>query len=163
MHLSPLLLLLADAAEEKAPPVIDIDGTVFVQFALFVAMYFVLKHLLFQPYLKMRQARSAGIEGARGEAEQMERRAADIEKDYERKIAQAKSRAEEERARLRGEGQARERDLLAEARGVAQVKVTAARKQIAAESQAAGRELARQAQPLARQIASRILGREVQP
>lgn len=161
MHLSPMLLLLAEAAEEKAPPVIDIDGTVFVQFVLFLVMYFVLKHMLFQPYLKMKAARSAGIEGARGEAEKMEHRAQEIEKDYERKVSQARARAEEERARLRGEGQARERDLLSEARGVAQVKLTAARKQIETEAQAARVELKAQAQPLARQMASRILGREV--
>ena len=50
MLLPALSLVLAEAAEEKAPPVIDIDGTVVVQFAIFVVMFFVLRSLFCKPY-----------------------------------------------------------------------------------------------------------------
>lgn len=163
MPLSPQLLLLAMSSEEKVPPVIDIDGTVLIQFGLFLVMYFVLKHMFFEPYLAMRKQRSAGIEGAREEAERMEARAKELEREHERRFQSARAKAEEERLRLRGEGQARERELLTEARGVASAKLAAARKQIDAETQAASIELQQKAQPLARQIASKILGREVRP
>src|SRR5438046_2161989 len=52
-------------------PLIDIDLTVVVQFALFLVLFFVANRLLFQPYLQLRERRKAGIEGARAEADRM--------------------------------------------------------------------------------------------
>src|SRR5215471_14265253 len=52
-------------------PLIDIDGTVIVQFVLFLVLFAVSNRFLFQPYLRLRERRTAGIEGARGEAERM--------------------------------------------------------------------------------------------
>lgn len=161
MLLSPLVLMMGNGAEEKAPPVIDIDGTVVVQFALFVVMYFVLKKFLFDPYLQMREKRAAGIEGVRGEAAALEKRAADLGAEYQRRLQAARAQAEEERVKLRTQGLDRERDLLAETRAAAQARVTSIRQQIAQQAQAAQRQLAAQAQPLARQIVRQVLGREV--
>lgn len=158
MHLAPLLLLVS---EEKAPPVIDIDGTVFVQFALFAILYLVLRHLVFRPYLEMREARSAGIEGARRRAEEMEEMAREIEQDCQARLARARARAEEVRLRLRAEGQAQEREVVGEARAAATSRLLEARRKIAAEIQAAQQQIQAQAQPLARQMVARILGREV--
>ncbi len=42
-------------------PLIDIDLTVFVQFALFLILFVVANKLLFQPYLQLRERRKAGI------------------------------------------------------------------------------------------------------
>ena len=39
MILQALMLAISERTEEKAPPVIDIDGTVLVQFAIFIAMF----------------------------------------------------------------------------------------------------------------------------
>ncbi len=160
MH-SSLLLLMANVAEEKTPPVIDIDGTIFIQFVLFVAAYIILKHLLFVPYLEMRKLRTAGIQGVQEKAAEMMRRGKELGEDYDRRIKEARGRSDEERLRLRGEGLDRERQVLGEARGVAQERLLQTRGQIAAQAGAASADLARQAQPLARQIASKILGREV--
>ena len=54
-----------------AHPLIDIDGTVFVQFALFLILFVIANKFLFQPYLALRERRKAGIEGARAEATKM--------------------------------------------------------------------------------------------
>ena len=50
-------------------PLIDIDATVIVQLVLFLVLFVVANRLLFQPYLKLRERRRAGIEGARARAE----------------------------------------------------------------------------------------------
>ncbi|MCS6913390.1 MAG: hypothetical protein RMK29_02475 [Myxococcales bacterium] len=157
MHLASLLVLVS---EEKAPPVIDIDGTVFVQFGLFALLYLALRYLLFQPYLEMRQARSAGIDGERRRAEEMEAMAREMEQDCEGRLARARARAEEMRQRLRAEGQAQEREMLSEARAAATHRLLEARRKIAAELQAAQQQIQAQAQMLARQMVARILGRE---
>ena len=61
----PMLMTLASAAEH---PLIDIDNTAFVQFAIFVVMALASNHLLFKPYLRMREQRDAGMDGARDKA-----------------------------------------------------------------------------------------------
>lgn len=167
MHLAalassaPLVLLLGNGAEEQAPPVIDLDGTALIQFALFVVMYFVLKRLLFEPFLAMKKMRSAGIEGAREEAAQMEQRAESLGKDYEGRLQAARSKSDDERLRLRAQGQERERELLTQTRSLTQAQLQAARLRIADEGKAAQAQLQQQALPLSRQIASKVLGREV--
>ena len=60
MILQALMLAISEGAEEKAPPVIDIDGTVLVQFAIFIAMFIVLRQFLFKPYVQMRDDRAHG-------------------------------------------------------------------------------------------------------
>jgi hypothetical protein len=77
----------AEAAEEKAPPIIDIDGTVLIQFALFVAMFLVLRAFLFKPYLKMRAERAERIEGAEAKAGSLSKRADELEAQYKAKVA----------------------------------------------------------------------------
>src|SRR3954468_10876222 len=111
-----LATLLTVAAEEAPPPLIDVDGTLLVQFALFLIMLLILSRALFRPYLKLRDARHKGIEGAREEAHGMDDRVHAIVADYDAKLSAAKLRGNEERQRLRTEGAAHERQVLGKAR-----------------------------------------------
>ena len=70
-----IVATLLIAKEEGPAPLIDVDGTVFIQFGFFLIMLIVLSRVLFRPYLKMRDARHQGIEGAREEASAMQERA----------------------------------------------------------------------------------------
>lgn len=158
---STLAMAGAEAAEEKAPPIIDIDGTVLVQFALFILMFLVLRAFLFKPYLKMRDERSEKIEGAEAKAEALSKRADDLEAQYQAKVTKARSAADEERARLQGEGRTREAELLAQARSRAQERIQATRGQIAAQVKTAQGELEQRAETLGHVLASKLLGREV--
>src|SRR5581483_10622263 len=85
--------LLIAKAEEAPPPLIDLDGTVLLQFGLFVVMYILLRYVLFAPYLRMRADRDRGISGARDEAHKMEERARAIVTDYDAKLGRATRRA----------------------------------------------------------------------
>jgi F-type H+-transporting ATPase subunit b len=156
-----LATLLTAAAEEHQAPLIDVDGTVVVQFALFLIMFLVLSRFLFRPYLQMRDQRDKGIAGARHEAHDMEHRAAKMVADYDSKLTRAKQRGGEERARLRSEGAARERQLLGAARDEAGKVLDEARKNIGKQTDAARTTLNAEANVLAKQMAKKILGREV--
>src|SRR5437899_2192436 len=109
-------LWIATAPEEAAPPLIDLDWTVLIQLGLFLLMLAALWRLLFKPYLALRDARDAGIGGARKQASEMVHRADELAETYEQKMHHAKLRGAEERARLRSEGAAEERQLLGAAR-----------------------------------------------
>lgn len=161
MLLSAFSLALAEATEEKAPPVIDIDGTVLVQFAIFVVMFLILRAFLFKPYLKMRQDRADNIEGAEVKARQAEHQATELEAQYKERMQKARAHADSERAALQSQGRAREAELLGQARERAQARINETRGQITAQVTAAQRELSLRAETLGHQIASKLLGREV--
>jgi F0F1-type ATP synthase membrane subunit b/b' len=137
-----------------------VDGTLFVQFGLFVIMLIVLSRTLFRPYLALRDARHKGIEGAREEAAAMQERAQKTNAEYDAKLTKARQRGAEERARLRGEGAVYERQVLGAARDESQKTLDAARGKINADAAAAQAKLAVESTVLAKQIVKKILGRE---
>lgn len=157
-----MLATIAITLEEEAPPpLIDVDGTVLIQFGLFLVMLLVLSRFMFRPYLKLRDLRKEGIEGARQKAVDMDARAKQIVADYEENLQKARLRGADERLRLRQEGAARERQIVGAAREEVGRTTEAAKANAAKQAGEAKAQLDAQAQVLARQMASKILGREV--
>jgi F-type H+-transporting ATPase subunit b len=142
-------------------PLIDIDGTAFVQFALFLVLMFVANKLMFQPYLALRERRKAGIDGARAEAERMTAQADAKLADYEKQLAIARERANEEGRKVRGEAATHEKEVTDKARASAQTAIDEASTKMRSETEAARALLMPQADAIAKQIASKLLGREV--
>ncbi len=155
------LLAAAAAAPEKPTPLIDIDGTLLVQFGIFVAMYLVLRYLVFSPYLGVQKARGDRIEGARADAKAMQEKAAAMLIDYEARLTKARQRGAEERNRLRAEGQVHEREVLGRAREIGQKALAEARTEAAAQRESARTKLLGEASEMGRRIAARVLGREI--
>lgn len=142
-------------------PLIDIDLTVVVQFALFLITMYVANRLLFQPYLALRERRTAGIDGARAEAAKMTADADARLAEYEKSLAAARDRAGEEGRKIRLEAAALDQKVTDEARTAAQQAIEASQKQVRADTEAARAELLPQAEALARSMSSKLLGREV--
>ena len=144
-----------------AHPLIDIDLTVVLQFVLFAIMFVAANTFLFQPYLRLRARRQAGIEGARAEAEQMSSQADGKLADYEHKLAAARAKAAEDGRTIRAEASAYDRDVTAAARTAAMTAIGQAQSKVRAETEAARATLLPQAETLARSMAGKLLGREV--
>lgn len=161
MILQALLLAVSEGAEEKAPPVIDIDGTVLVQFAIFIAMFIVLRQFLFKPYMQMREDRAHRISSAETAAAETQKRAAQLEKDFKEKMDKAKQSAEDERLKLSHQGRQREEELLSSARERAQGRIRATREQVATQVAKAQTDLSQRAEALSKVLATKLLGREV--
>jgi F-type H+-transporting ATPase subunit b len=142
-------------------PLIDIDWTVVVQFGMFLILFFIANKLLFQPYLRLRERRRAGIEGARAEADRMTAQADAKLADYEKQLASARDRANEAGRSVRAEAAAHEKQVTDQARATAQKAMSEAQARVRAETDAARLALLPQANALAKQIASKLLGREV--
>ena len=142
-------------------PLIDIDFTVFVQFALFLILFWFSNKLLFQPYLRLRERRKAGIEGARAEAERTSASADAKLAEYEKQLAGARMKANEEGRKVRQEAIAHEKDVTDKARAAAQKAIDEATAKMKAETDAARLQLLPQAETLAKRIATKLLGREV--
>src|SRR5205807_507827 len=128
---------VATIAAHEAPPLIDIDLTVVVQFALFLITFLVANTLLFQPYLKLRKRRRDGIEGAREEATRTSASADAKLADYEKQLAAARDRANEAGRKVRAEAAAHEREVTDKARATAHAALDEAQQKMRAETEAA--------------------------
>jgi F-type H+-transporting ATPase subunit b len=151
----------ASATLGSGHPLIDIDYTALVQFALFLVVFVVGNKLLFQPYLRLRERRREGIEGARAEAERMTAQADAKLADYDKQLAAARTRANDEGRKVRADAAAHEKQVTDEARATAQKAMDDAQATVRTETEAARLALLPQANALAKQIASKLLGREV--
>jgi F-type H+-transporting ATPase subunit b len=157
LEMQPTLVEMAAGNQ----PLIDIDGTVLIQFVLFAVMFFAANKLLFQPYLKLRAKRIAGIDGARAEAERMSAEADGKLADYETKLAAARAKATAEQRKIRAEAAAHEREVSDKARASAQAAMDTATATVKRETEAARAELVPQAQLIARRMTKQLLGREI--
>lgn len=159
MNPTPLDTVVSVAA--KGHPLIDIDLTVLIQAVLFGVMFLAANKLLFQPYLKLRERRIAGIDGARAEAERMSGEADAKLADYETKLAAARATAAEEQRKVRAEAAAHEHEVTEKGRLTAQRAMDEATARVKAETATARKDLQPQADAIARGMVKRILGREV--
>lgn len=154
----PVLLTLASAAEH---PLLDIDSTAFIQFAIFVVMALASTQLLFKPYLRMREARDAGMDGARRDAENLSAEADAKLAEYEDKLTSARARAIEERRNIRAEAAQHLEEITSSARASSQAAIEAAHAKVKSEAASARAELLPKAESLATQIVTKLLNREV--
>jgi F-type H+-transporting ATPase subunit b len=154
-------LALAVAASDDVP-LIDIDHTLWIQLALFLLLMLFLSKAVFGPYLKLKDAREKGIEGARGQAKEMQQGAAERVADYDGRLLQAKQRGTDEKARLRAEGAEREREILGQARDETTRTIEAARAKLQQETTKLRADMTPRVSELAGAVARKLLGREVQ-
>jgi F-type H+-transporting ATPase subunit b len=142
---------------------VDLDLTFLVQVVLFVGLTLVLKPVLFDPLLKLFEEREKRIDGAKAQARKIDEKSAGALARYEAEMAKARAAATAERDRIRAEGLAREREILGGARATTTKVIDDGKRMAQAEAERVRAALKVRAAELARDLASRVLGREVQP
>lgn len=142
--------------------IIDLDGTMFVQLAMFFVAFFVLWLLVFKPMVAVLDARERAIDGAKEDAKHLEHEVKEKQATFEAELRKVRGAAGEERERLRAEGLELERKLLDSVRSETTAMVNDAQAQLDVKARAVRGELARNGAELAREIASKVIGREVQ-
>jgi F-type H+-transporting ATPase subunit b len=159
MHLT--LPPVTTVAAASSHPLVDVDLTIFIQLIVFLGVWFVSKKWIWGPYLDLRDRRSAGIEGARKEAETASS-AADAElKRYEDLLGDARQRAQESRRDIQKDAIAAQKEITDKARVETGELLSQAQKDIANETAKARQTLLARADEISRDMASRLLGREV--
>ena len=84
--------------------IIDLDGTMLIQFVLFCVAFFVFRPLIFRPMVALFEAREAAIEGSKLEALRLQDEASAESEEFEVEMRRLRLQAGEERDRLRAEG-----------------------------------------------------------
>jgi F-type H+-transporting ATPase subunit b len=154
MHLLSSVLLSGGS-------IIDLDGTIFVQLGLFFTAYVLLRFIVFRPMLALFEAREQAIDGAKDEAQRLQKEAKAAGKTFDQEMAKVRHQASEERERLRQEGVKLERSLLESVRIETQKKMGEAEAKLTEEAIRLRSELRTTVPMLANQIASKLLEREV--
>lgn len=152
------LVLLANTSK----PVIDFDGTIFIQLGLFLLLYFILKPLVFHPYLKMKQQRERQTTGSQHEAEELQKQATLLQQQYEKSLKEATVQAEKDRFLLRKEQQEKNQQILEQVKTQMDQKWELFQKELSLQIAQAQQNLEKQAPLIAKAVASQILGRGVE-
>jgi F-type H+-transporting ATPase subunit b len=150
--MKPLAALLA-------APVVDIDGTFFVQGGIYVLLIFILKPLLFTPWLEARDRRKEAVAGSLARAKTLATDADALVAKYDERLDAARDKAHGVRADARREQEAKKAASLAAARDAAQSDLDQARRRIDTEASKAREDLSARVDDLAGTIAQKILGR----
>jgi F-type H+-transporting ATPase subunit b len=145
----------------EAIPVVDIDNTIFIQGALFLVLIFILKPLLFEPWLAARDRRAQRIGGAIEEATLMREQASEKSVEYEARLRRAKDEAIGFRSERRKLAEAEEATLVASARQAAGQSLDATKTKISADIDQARTELQDRVDSLAADVTKQVLGRAV--
>jgi F-type H+-transporting ATPase subunit b len=155
------MLLLAASAPQAIT--VDVDWTFLVQVVLFIGLTLILKPVLFDPMLKLFEEREKRIDGAKLKARRIDEKSVTALTKYEGEMAKARSAGGVERDRIRLEAMKREQEILAAVRAVAAKTLEDGQRAAQADADRARATLKNDATTMARDLASRVLGREVQP
>jgi F-type H+-transporting ATPase subunit b len=141
---------------------VDFDASLLIQVGLFILLSLALKPLLFDPMLKLFEERERRTEGAKVLGRQLDEKAVLAEREYQAKMAGARGTMGDEGDRLRAEGARAEAELLAKVRASTAKALEEGKAKAQAEAAVVRAALKTEAQALAKDLASRVLGREVQ-
>ncbi len=151
-------LLGASGVPAIAAVTVDFDKTVLFMAVLFLVLAFVLKPLLFDPVLRIFEEREKRTDGAKTEARQMQEKAGDLLRRYEKELENVNRVAAEERDKARAETAKLEAEILGEARAATLRIVDEGRARIEEELVAIKFDLGRESERIAQQIAERVIG-----
>jgi F-type H+-transporting ATPase subunit b len=150
---TPVIILASSA------PVVDIDGTIFIQAGIFLLLMAVLYPMLFKPWLATRERRDGAINGTLQAADELRAEAERVGADYDGRIADVRGRAAAVRSEAVKAGEAERVRRLADSRTAANTDLQALRDRLATQSEAARATLSARVDELANDIAAKILGR----
>lgn len=133
--------------------------TIVYQAALFVALYFALKILVFDRFLANLDARHDRTRGALESAARLREEAARLQDDYEGQLAEIRRRAAAAREEIRKQAEEQERELVESARRETASALAEARAKIAKDAEATRATLAGEVTRLSEEILTKLLGR----
>ena len=140
---------------------LSIDITLIYQIVGFFVLLFILNRLLYTPIQKVLEEREQSIDGTLREAETIETNLEEKLAAYDKRIQEAKVKAQEERARVRQEGVDREREIIEEVRKSTAEEMERVDREISRNTVDAMTRLKEESGGLASAVAEKILGRHV--
>lgn len=142
-----------------AAPAVDVDGTMLIQAGLFLGLYFVLRPLLFKPWIEVLERRNQSIGGALEAAEKLNGEVAQLEKDCGARLDRAKDEALVLRSDVRAKSESEQSDRLSQAREAAARDLEESRLKARREANDARRDLQSEVETIAADVFLKVMGR----
>ena len=140
---------------------IDLDSTSLIILALFTLLFFILRKLVFHPFLEDVDQRDERTVKMRESASELEARAEALRQEHLNAVADATQSAQEVRRELRVAGLHDKEARVSEAQAEAQASYQERLGKLRASFEGARKDALSQADSLAKEIASKVLGRNV--
>ena len=140
---------------------IDLDSTSLIVLVLFTLLFFILRSLVFHPFLEDADLRESKTVKMRETAEELEARANELKEKHRLAIEAATLEAQEARRELRVSGLHDKEDRVGKAQAEAQSNYEAQSEKLNAQFENARTTALAQADDLAKSIAAKVLGRAV--
>lgn len=141
---------------------IDINGSLFIQAALFIFLMIVLNKIFFKPFLRFLAERQEKIQGDEREAARLQAEAERRRLQFEEGLKKGQLRAADEKRRILDAGAQEGKSFVDKAQEEVDVEVPKIKAQIDQESRQVSAELERRQGQMAKEIAEKILGRGLQ-
>ncbi len=137
------------------------DSAFVIQLACFAVLYLVLKWGVFDPGLRVLEARRRRIEGPLAEAERLRREGAEMQAKYEATLEAARASARADVEVIRRNAEVEEERVIEQARADAAEIVRTVKESLAREVESARATMARHAAEISVEAAEKMLGRAV--
>ncbi len=140
---------------------VDLDSTIFIQLAVFLFIFIILRSLLFKPIARLIEARHQATEVTRSDAEAIEREATQLNEEVTARLAKVRAEATAERSRLEEQARQQQRELVINAREEAHKLAEETREQMDRQAAEAKQYLQNEIGQIASLVAHKALGRTV--
>ena len=127
----------------------------------FLAVFFVLKHFLFKPVMKLIKDRQDEIDGMYADAGQAKESAEALQAEYEQKLSAAAETSERIVKEAMVRGQSKEEEIIRQANAQASAIMEKASADIAQEKKKAMNDAKNEISDMAMAIAEKVVGREL--
>ena len=135
--------------------------TALFTFLNFLAVFFVLKHFLFKPVMKLIKDRQDEIDGMYADADKAKETAENLQAEYEQKLSVAAETSERIVKEAMARGQSKEEEIIRQANAEASAIMDKAAADIAQEKKKAVNDAKDEISGMAMAIAEKIVGREL--
>lgn len=135
--------------------------TALFTFLNFLAVFFVLKHFLFKPVMKLIKDRQDEIDGMYADADKAKETAENLQAEYEQKLSVATETSERIVREAVARGQSKEEEIIRQANAEASAIMDKAAADIAQEKKKAINDAKDEISDMAMAIAEKVVGREL--
>ncbi|MDI6790064.1 MAG: ATP synthase F0 subunit B [Thermodesulfobacteriota bacterium] len=140
---------------------LDIDITLLIQMANFLALMVILNLILYRPLRKIIAERKEKVSGLEREIEGLIKNASQRLEDFKVKMGGAHERGNKEKEILKNEGLGEEKQIISKTRSEAEASKSHMLSQVEQDADKAKEELKGQVSGFASDIAAKILGRSI--
>ena len=141
---------------------LNIDGTLIVQIVNFLLLLLILNFILFRPIRRVLARREEEMNSRQKTIDDYQEQSENSEKGIEEGVVQARKEGYAEKEALKSQGLEGEKEILQEAGGGVEQKLSAAKKEIESKIAVARETLEGQVAGFSDELAQKILGRSIQ-